>query len=400
MKVDFLNLKRQYAEIASELEEAVVECLRSGAYIEGPKVKELEEKLAEYLGVSHVITCGNGTDALELALKACGIGPGDEVITTSFSFFATSEAIAAVGAIPVFADVKKDDYNIDPEKIENKITPKTRAILPVHIFFSSSDMDAINEIAHRHNLVVIEDAAQAIGCTYHGRKAGALGDVGCFSFYPTKNLGGCGDAGMVTTNDENIANAVRALKAHAAGKVGARAYEFLSHAEAETDPISNANTGSELYDPYKYYNYLIGGNSRLDSVQASVLLVKLNQLDKYNESRRRIANKYDKALRETGIQLPLCRNEGECWHQYAVMVPDRDGFVQYMCECEIGTGAFYPVPLHLQKAFRYLNYKENDCPVAEYLCEHSVCLPIFPELTEQEQDYVIDCILKYFGGTR
>lgn len=400
MKVDFLNLKRQYAEIAPELENAVIECLRSGAYIEGPQVKNLEKKLVEYLGVSHVITCGNGTDALELALKACGVNFGDEVITTSFSFFATSEAIAAVGAIPVFVDVKKDDYNIDPNKIESRITSKTKAILPVHIFGSPADMDAINEIAQKYDLIVIEDAAQAIGCTYHGRKAGSLGNVGCFSFYPTKNLGGCGDAGMVTTNDENIANAVRALKAHASGKVGAKAYEFLNNAKAEADQISNLNTGSDLYDPFKYYNYLIGGNSRLDSIQASVLLVKLNQLDKYTESRRRIANKYNEALSETGIQLPLCQNDGECWHQYTVIVPDRDSFVQYMCECGIGTGAFYPVPLHLQKAFRHLNYKENDCPVAEYLCKHSVCLPIFPELTEEEQNYVIECIVKYFGGSR
>lgn len=400
MKVDFLNLKRQYADIAPELENAVIECLRSGTYIEGPQVKEFEKKMLEYLGVSHVITCGNGTDALELALKACGIGSGDEVITTAFSFFATSEAIAAVGAVPVFVDVKKEDYNIDPGKIESRITSKTKAILPVHIFGSPADMDAINGIAQKYNLIVIEDAAQAIGCTYHGRKAGSLGNVGCFSFYPTKNLGGCGDAGMITTNDENIANAARALKAHAAGKVGAKAYEFLSHAKAEIDQVNNTNTCSNLYDPYKYYNYLIGGNSRLDSIQASILLVKLNQLDKYTESRRRIANKYNEALKQTGIQLPLYQNEGECWHQYAIMVPDKDSFIQYMYECEIGTGAFYPVPLHLQKAFRYLNYKENDCPVAEYLCKHSVCLPIFPELTEEEQNYVIDCILRYFGGAK
>ncbi|GFH88877.1 UDP-2-acetamido-2-deoxy-3-oxo-D-glucuronate aminotransferase [Lachnospiraceae bacterium] len=396
MKVEFLNLKRQYAKIAPELENAVLECLRSGAYIEGPKVKELENKLSNYLGVSHVITCGNGTDALMLALQASGIKAGDEVITTPFSFFATSEAIAAVGAIPVFVDVRKNDYNINPDKIEEKITDKTKAILPVHIFGMSADMDIINKIAEKYNLVVIEDAAQAIGCSYHGKKAGSLGTVGCFSFYPTKNLGACGDAGMVTTNDENIANAVRAFKAHAAGKIGAKAFEYLEDEKAECSVGESGATSSELYDPYKYYNYLIGRNSRLDSIQAAVLLVKFEHLEEYNSARCRIANKYNSALNKLPIQLPSCINEGECWHQYAIMVPDREKFVQHMCKCEIGTGAFYPVPLHLQKAFKGLKYKKGDYPVAEWLCEHSVCLPVFPELTEEEQDYVIESIVKYF----
>lgn len=396
MKVEFLNLGRQFTKIQEEIEEIVIDCLRSGAYIEGPKVKELEKRLAEYLGVSYVITCGNGTDALQLALKACGISNGDEVITTPFTFFATGEAIAAVGAKPVFVDVKKDDYNIDPDKIEAKITPKTKAILPVHIFGTSADMDKINYIAEKYNLKVIEDAAQAIGCTYHGKMVGGLGTAGCFSFYPTKNLGACGDAGMVTTNDARIANAVRALKAHAAGKVGAKAYEDLTGKDAEPEMLVNSETDSTLYDPYKYYNYLIGENSRLDSIQASILLIKLNHLEEYNDSRRRIANKYNEELKNLPIQLPACDNKGECWHQYAIMVPNRELFTQYMNDCRIGTGAFYPVPLHLQKAFRYLSYSGGECPVAEYLCNHSVCLPIFPELTDEEQNYVIQCIKEFY----
>lgn len=396
MKVEFLNLKRQYNEIASELEESVLDCLRSGLWIEGPKVKELEDKLSEYLGVSHVITCGNGTDALKLSLQACGIGNGDEVITTPFSFFATSEAIAAVGAVPVYADVQKNDYNIDPNKITDKITLKTKAILPVHIFGAPADMDKINEIASEHNLMVIEDAAQAIGCNYRGQKAGSLSNAGCFSFYPTKNLGACGDAGMVTTNDDKIANAIRALKAHASGKTGAEAYEYLNHETIKPDIAANEETTSDLYDPYKYYNYLIGGNSRLDSLQAAILLVKLKYLEDYNKSRNKIANKYNTALKDLPIQLPECLNQGECWHQYAIMVPERERFVQYMNECGIGTGAFYPVPLHLQKAFKKLNYHKGDCPVAEWLCQHSVCLPVFPELMDEEQDYVIEKITKYF----
>lgn len=396
MKVDFLNLKRQYEKLSVEIENGVIECLRSGAYIEGPQVKKLEKQLETYLGVSHVITCGNGTDALCLALKACGVGYGDEVITTSFSFFATCEAIAAIGATPIFVDVKKQDYNIDPDKIEAKITPKTKAILPVHIFGSPADMDRINEIADRYHLMVIEDAAQAIGGMYHGKKTGSLGHAGCFSFYPTKNLGACGDAGMVTTNDDDIANAIRAFKAHAAGKVGAKAYEYLNHKEVEMDQIVNGDVGGDLYDPYKYYNYLIGGNSRLDSIQASILLVKLKHLDQYSIARKNIAIKYNSSFKDLGIQLPLCNEDGECWHQYAIMVPDREKFVQYMNKCEIGTGAFYPVPLHLQKAFVNFGYKEGECPVAEYLCNHSVCLPIFPELTEEEQEYIIQCVKKFF----
>lgn len=396
MHVDFLNLKRQYLKNCKEIEMAVVECLRSGAYIEGPKVKELEENMRKYLGVSHVITCGNGTEALVLALKACNIGEGDEVITSPFSFFATSEAIASVGAIPVFVDVKIDTYNIDPDKIEEKITEKTKAILPVHIFGEAADMDPINEIAQKHNLYVIEDSAQAIGCTYKGRKIGGLGTVGCFSFYPTKNLGACGDGGMVTTNNDEIANAVRALKAHGAGKCGARAFEYLNNVSVNDESTEFLNNRSELYDPYKYYNYLIGGNSRLDSIQAAVLLVKLKYLDEYTDRRRQIANRYNEELKNLPIQLPNCKNEGECWHQYAIMVPNKEELVNYLTSKDIGTGAFYPVPLHLQKAFGYLKYKEGDLKNAEYLCKHSVCLPIFPELEDEEQTYIIEQIQKFF----
>lgn len=399
MKVDFLNLKRQYETISSQIEEAVLDCLRSTAYIEGPKVKEFEKTMGEYLNVSNVITCANGTEALELALQACGVTQGDEVITTPFSFFATAEAIAAVGAVPVFADVKADDYNLDPEKIEAKITAKTKAILPVHIFGVCADMEKINAIAKKHGLMVIEDAAQAIGATdKKGKKAGSFGDVGCFSFYPTKNLGACGDAGMVTTNNDDLANAARALKAHGAGKIGARAYNYLNTSDESLADEIGQSAGS-LYDPYKYYNYIIGRNSRMDSIQAAVLLVKIGHLQQYNAARKRIAQRYNEAfasLPEKGVQLPT-DSEGAIWHQYAFMVPDRDKFTKYMTEHEIGTGAFYPVPLHLQKAFLHLGYQPGDCPEAEHLCRHSVCLPIFPELTEAEQSHVINTVKQFFA---
>ena len=397
MKVEFLNLKRQYLSLQEDVEKAVIDCMRSTAYIEGPLVKELEKELTEYIGCKYVISCASGTDALKLALKACGVGYGDEVITTPFTFFATSEAIASVGAIPVYADVCKDSYNIDPDKIENKITDKTKAILPVHIFGSPADMDRINKIAEKYQLKVIEDAAQAMGSVYKGKKAGNLGTAGCFSFYPTKNLGAFGDAGLVTTNDENIANAVRALKSHGAGKIGAKAYEMLHGEPAEGADNINERSKSDLYDPYKYYNYLIADNSRLDSIQAAVLLVKLKKLDEYNQLREKVAQYYCENLENLPIQLPVFPETGKsCWHQFAIMVPDRESFVDYLTSKEIGTGAFYPVPMHLQKALKYLGYKKGACPVAEYLCDHSVCLPIFPELAADEISHVVDTIREFF----
>lgn len=397
MKVPFFDLKRQYKDISSDVEKALIEVSASCGYVEGQPVKDLEKEIADYLGVKHVITCGSGTSSLEIALKACGVGPGDEVITSAFSFFATAEAIGSIGAKPVFCDIKEKDYNIDPDKIEELITGNTKAILPVHIFGTPADMDAINSIAKKHNLRVIEDACQAIGCSYKGKKAGGLGDIAGFSFYPTKNLGAFGDGGMITTNDDDLATICRALKAHAGGKGGYEAARILG---ADIGAFVEDNQeATDLYDPYKYYNYLIGGNSRLDSMQAAVLRVKLSKLDGYNANRTAIAEKYNKAFSDLNVSLPPL-SDGEiipCWHQYVLLTEDKDGMISFLGENGVGAGSFYPVPLHLQKAFASLGYKEGDIPVAEDVCRRSVCLPVFPELTDEEVEYVIKTVQEFIG---
>ena len=384
--------------IATEVEQAVTEVVRSGQYIEGPAVKKLEADLATYLGAKNVVTCGNGTDALEIALKACGVEPGDEVITTAFSFFATAEAIAGVGAVPVFADVYEDSYNISVEDIKNKITKRTKAILIVHIFGMPADMDEIVALGKEYGLPVIEDACQAIGATYKGKKAGTLGTIACFSFYPTKNLGAFGDGGMISTDDDRLAEACRAIKAHAAGKLGAKAYEYIyDETIPELADMENMK-GDALYDPCKYYNYFIGRNSRLDSIQAAVLQIKLGHLDDFNARRKAIAKKYSERLASTPLKVPTVEYDDResCWHQYAVLAPDKEGLSTYLGSKGIGTGSFYPVPLHLQRAFKDLGYTEGSLPVAESLCKRSVCLPVFPELTDEEVDYIIDMIIEYF----
>jgi len=397
MKIPFFDLKRQYSEIAAKVEENVVEVMRSGQFIEGAATKELEKRLAEYLGVKHVITCGNGTDSLRIGLQACGIGAGDEVITTAFSFFATAEAIAQTGATPVFADINPKTFNMDVESARSKVTAKTKAILPVHIFGLPADMDEICQLASEYNIPVIEDACQAIGAEYKGKKTGNLGSLGCFSFYPTKNLGAMGDGGMITTNDDNLAKICRALKSHAAGRNGAEAFSVLYKEQVpELEDLKVSENG--LYDPCKYFNYFIGENSRLDSMQAAVLLVKLEYLDSYNKKRKAIAERYSLELAGLSLQLPQVDYDDResCWHQYAVLCEDKEKFVAYMEENGIGVGAFYPVPLHLQKAFKNLGYANGSLLTAEEVCSKSVCLPIFPELSEEEIDYIINTIKEYF----
>lgn len=398
MKIPFFDLNRQYQTIAQETEQKVLDVMRSGMYIEGDATKHLENQLAKYLNVKHVITCANGTDSLRIALQAAGVTNGDEVITTSFSFFATAEAIAQVGAIPVFADINPDTFNIDINSIKQKITNKTKAILPVHIFGLPADMDEINELANELNISVIEDACQAIGADYKGRKTGSLGTVGCFSFYPTKNLGAMGDGGMITTNNDNIAKVCRSLKSHAAGRNGAEAYSYLYN--KKIDELEHMKSSTNLlYDPCKYYNYFIGGNSRLDSMQAAILSVKLAYLDEYNNKRYHIARRYTEELKDTPLQLPQIDyiDRKSCWHQYAVLCEAKDNFVSYMESNGIGVGTFYPVPLHLQKAFSNLQYTEGSLPIAEATCKKSVCLPIFPELTNEEIDYIIMTVKNYFN---
>ena len=399
LKIPFFDLKRQYLGLQEELEKAVGECMLSCAYIDGPAVKALEAELAQFLQVKHVITCGNGTDAIKLALRALGVKPGDEVITTPFTFFATAEAVAAIGAVPVFVDIDPLTLNMDPSKIEAAITPKTRAIMPVHIFGMPADMDRINGIAKKHALRVVEDACQAVGATYNGQMIGNLADAGCFSFYPTKNLAALGDGGMITTNSDEVAVACRAIKAHGAGKLGVQAAMSLGLPVGETE-FSEQNQGDSLYDPYKYYNYLIGENSRLDSVQAAVLSVKLRHLDKLTQMRTAIAARYEEGLKHTPLRLPPLERPGitQCWHQYCVLAPDKEALIAYLGKAQIGSGAFYPVPLHLQKAFFGLGYQPGSLPVAEQVCTQSVCLPIFPELALDEQEYIIATIAAFFRG--
>lgn len=395
MKVPFLDLRKQYQTIKAEVEPEILKVMESCAYIGGSYVQNFENDAATYLGVKHAVGCSSGTAALILALRACNVRPGDEVITTPFTFFATAEAVACIGAIPVFVDVKQDDYTIDPDKIEAAITEKTKAILPVHIFGAACDMDRIMTIARRHNLKVIEDDAQAIGTAYKGRKAGTLGDVGCFSFYPTKNLGGCGDGGMVTTNDDDLNIILRALREHGAGQNGAKALELL---DGVSEKLETSEQATELYNPYKYFNYLIGYNSRLDALQACVLSVKLRHLDEFNAKRAHIAQRYLVGLTDK-VRRPVYSDENVCcWHQFVIRSDYKNELCAYLSKHEVGNGTFYPVPLHQQKAFNADNCKNPGAslPVAEEISSQSVCLPIFPEMTEDQIQYVIDTVNRFY----
>ena len=395
MEVKILDLSRQYELIQEKVEKAVCEQMRSGMYIGGKAVADFEKKFAEYIGVKHAISVNSGTDALVIALKALGIKEGDEVITTPFTFFATAETIAMVGAVPVFVDVEEDSYNIDPEKIEEKITEKTKAILPVHIFGQPANMERILDIANKHELVVIEDACQAVGAAIAGKKAGSIGNAGCFSFFPTKNLGAFGDGGMITTNDDTTAIICRAFKEHGMAQNGAKARYILQGVE---DDLANTVSTDGLYNPYKYYNYLIAYNSRLDAIQARVLDIKLDFLDDFNGKRAEIAKFYEKELGSCSevITPQIIDKVTAVWHQYAFRCKKKDEMGNFLASKGVGSAAFYPVPLHLQKAFEYLGYQEGDLPVAEMLTKQTVCLPIFPELKEEELQYIVVCIKEFF----
>ena len=397
MNVPFLDLATQYKGIKDEVEPAVLDILSRCCFIGGKYVSDFERDMEAYLSVKHVNGCANGTDALALGLKACGVKPGDEVITTPFSFFATAESIASVGAVPVFVDVREDDYNIDPANIENAITDKTKAILPVHIFGAPCDMDSIMEIARKHGLKVIEDDAQAIGSEYKGKKAGTLGDVGCFSFYPTKNLGGAGDGGMVTTNNDDLSVAIKAYKEHGSGEAGAKTLEYQEGIKAS---VSTSEEKTELYNPYKYFNYVIGYNSRLDALQAAVLSVKLRHLDEYNANRAKIARRYFDGLTDKVIRPKYSDDIKPCWHQFVVRSEYKSELCSFLSENGVGNGTFYPVPLHQQKAFNPGNSRVSgsSLPVAEKICRQSVCLPIFPEMTDDQIQYVIDTVNRFYEG--
>lgn len=367
------------------------EVLSSANYIMGKNVTEFEMEFAEYIGVKHAISVGNGTDALVIALKSLGIGNGDEVITSTFTYFASAEAISAVGATPVFVDVEKETFNIDPTKIEEKITDKTKAIIPVHIFGQCAKMDEINEIAKKHNLKIVEDAAQASGAKYKGKRAGTLGDAACFSFFPTKNLSCAGDGGIIVTNDDGIATIARALRTHGSGENGQKAYNLLNNIKEE---IETSKEGDDtVYNPLKYYNYLIGYNSRLDAIQAAILKVKLPYLDKWNAGRRRIAKIYDEKFKDSNVVTPIIAEENETiYHQYVLQCDDRDAMLVKLKEKGVATGVYYPVPLHLQKVYKDLGYKEGDMPIAEYLSHRTFAIPVYPELTEEEINYIVESI--------
>jgi len=357
MQVPLLDLKAQYATIKDEVLAAVSEVLESQRCIGGPKVAELEEKTAAISDCKFAVGVSSGTDAILNSLMSLDIGAGDEVITTPFTFFATVGCIARAGAKPVFVDIDPKTFNINSALIASAVTEKTKVIMPVHLFGQMADMDPIMEIANKNNLAVIEDAAQSITSTYKGRKAGSIGTVGCFSFFPSKNLGGIGDGGMIVTNDEQL-------------------YERL---------FVMRNHGSKP----KYYHKYIGGNFRLDAVQAAALLVKLPHLNEWSEGRRRNAAYYGKKFAGTVVKTPYINPDCvTIYNQYVIRVPRRDELVAYLREKNIGCAIYYPVPIHLQECFRYLGYKEGDFPESEKAAKEVLAIPVYPELTDEQLRYV------------
>ena len=369
--VPLLDLERQYAPLKQPIAEALLRVCESGRFVLGPDVDELEKDVAAYCRSRHAIGCASGSDALLLALMACEVGPGDEVVLPSFTFFATASAVSRLGARPVFADVDPVTFNIDPAEIERLLNPATKAILPVHLFGQCAPMDAICRIARAAGLPVIEDAAQAIGAELDGRPAGSIGDVGCFSFYPTKNLGGAGDGGMLTSNRDDLADKLRLLRVH-----GMRP---------------------------RYHHKLLGINSRLDSFQAAVLNVKLPHLDHWTSMRQANARRYTELFAEAGMDgllgLPACApGRRHVWNQYVIRVPAgrRDRLRQFLAEAKIGTEIYYPTGLHEQECFAYLGYAPGDLPETDRATREVLALPIFPELTAREQQFVVDRIAAFF----
>lgn len=367
MKIPSLDLQRQYKTIQDEIHKAVAEVIDSQSFVLGPFVESFEHSIAQHCRTKHAIGVSSGTDAILLALMAGNVKHGDEVITTPFTFFATAGSIARLGAAPVFVDIDPATYNIDVSKIASAVNKKTKAILPVHLYGQCADMDAIMKIARDNGLMVIEDAAQSIGAVYKGRNAGTLGNIGCFSFYPTKNLGGYGDGGLVTTDDDELAGLMKILRVH----------------------------GSEP----KYYHSFIGINGRLDALQAAILSVKLKYLNGWSERRRQVASYYSGHLSGSPVRLPKIESYNtHIFHQYVIATPQRDELMRYLRQEGIETAIYYPVSLHLQKCFGYLGYTEGDLPESEKASRETVALPIFPEITTKEQDYVIGHVRKFFKG--
>jgi dTDP-4-amino-4,6-dideoxygalactose transaminase len=373
MKVPLLDLKAQYQTIKDEVLAVTRELYETQRFILGPKVEELEERIAQYCRTEYAYAVGvsSGTDALLISLMAAGIGPGHEVITSPYTFFATVASIVRVGATPVFVDIEEDTYNIDPQAISDKITKQTKAIIPVHLYGQCCDMDPILELARAHNIMVIEDAAQAMGAEYKGRRAGSMGDMACFSFYPTKNLGAFGEGGMLVTNDKKLRKKASILR----------------------------NQGM---DP-KYYHKVIGGNFRLDELQAAILLVKLPYLDRWTEARQTNARRYRELFRDEGldglVRLPVEKEGRHVYNQFVIEVQSRrDELRKSLTEAEIGTEVYYPVPMHLLQCFESLGGKEGDFPKAEAAAERTLALPIYPELTRDQQAYVVQKIGAFYSS--
>lgn len=367
MNVPLLDLNAQYTdEIIKEIETEIAKVVSRHNYILGSKVKEFEEQMQEYLNVKYCIGCASGTDALILALQASGIGKGDEVITTPFTFFATASSIYRLGAKPVFADIREDTFNIDPGEIEKFINDKTRAIVPVHLFGQAAEMDTICRIAREHNLAIVEDNAQGIGAKYKEKFAGTFGDVGTLSFFPSKNLGAMGDAGMCMTNSESLAGKIKQLRVHGENP--------------------------------KYIHKWVGLNSRLDTIQAAVLSVKLKHLSKWSEQRRQNAEFYDEAMKDIEqVKTPfVSKNAVSIYNQYTLVVEKRDELMDYLKGQGVGCNVYYPLPLHLQDCFAEFGGKIGDCPVSEKLAGKVLSLPIYSELTRDMQLYVVEKVKEFY----
>jgi dTDP-4-amino-4,6-dideoxygalactose transaminase len=375
-KVPFFDLAVQFKSIENEIRSALDEVFQNQQFIMGPKVQVLEEAMAQYCRTRYAVGVASGSDALLLSLMALGIGTGDEVLLPPFTFFATAGSISRLGATPVFVDIDRETYNMDPSKIEEKITARTKAIIPVHLFGQCADMDPFRKIAQEKNLFIVEDAAQALGAEYkpkvgsEGRRAGQIGDLGCFSFYPTKNLGAFGDAGMVVTDNPGLAEKVRLLRVH----------------------------GSQP----KYFHKAIGINSRLDTIQAAILLVKFKYLEKWTAERQKKAERYQELFENSlssvkGFKLPTVQYQNRhIFHQYVIRVPERDRLKQFLTEEGIGTDIYYPVPLHLQECYSFLKYHRGDLPNSEKASAEVLALPIYPELTEDQQTLVVDRIKAFY----
>ena len=366
MKVPFLDLKAQYSVLKPEIAKALQSVMDNTAFASGPSVQKFEEEFAKFCGAKFCIAVNSGTSALHAALLAHGIQPGDEVITVPNTFIATTWAVTYCGAKPVFVDVDPDTYLMNPDLIEKTITPKTKAILPVHLYGQPADMDTINKISKKHGLIVIEDAAQAHAATYNGKRIGGLGNTTCFSFYPGKNLGAYGEGGAVVTDDEKIADHIRLLRDHA--------------------------------QPKKYYHEFIGYNYRMDGLQGAVLSVKLKYIQEWTDKRNDIARKYSNGLKDIeDLQVPYVRkNSVSAFHLYVIHTEKRDELMAHLQEQGIAAGLHYPIPIHLQKAYKHLNHKKGDFPIAEMNAEQCLSLPIYAEMTDEQVDIVAGNIKKYF----